>query len=73
MATKDVRAAAEAHGHIWRSVERAKKALGVQAVKLDFPRRLVLALAGPQDPPTPTKTATARIFGGLRRRTARKC
>lgn len=33
MATKDVRAAAEAHGHNWRSVERAKKALGVEAAK----------------------------------------
>lgn len=36
MATKAIRDAAEAHGHNWRSVERAKKILGVKAIKLDF-------------------------------------
>ena len=33
MATKAIREAAEAHGHNWRSVERAKKTLGVVAIK----------------------------------------
>src|SRR5262249_9792841 len=36
MTTKELKAAAEAHGHAWRTVERAKQALGVTATKEDF-------------------------------------
>src|SRR4029077_4348097 len=34
VATRDIRAAATAHGHGWRTVNRAKQDLGVKAVKL---------------------------------------
>jgi hypothetical protein len=33
MATKDIKEAAAAHGHKWRTVERAKKTLGIAAAK----------------------------------------
>ena len=33
VATRDLRAAGQAHGHRWRSMERAKEELGVRAVK----------------------------------------
>jgi hypothetical protein len=36
VAARDLRAAAQAHGHRWRTVERAKEALGVRAVKRGF-------------------------------------
>jgi putative DNA primase/helicase len=36
VATKDIKAAASAHGHTWRTVERAKKSLGVVAAKGGF-------------------------------------
>ena len=34
VATRDIRAAATAHGHGWRTVNRAKQDLGIKAVKL---------------------------------------
>lgn len=36
MTTKELKAAATAHGHSWRTVERAKQALGVTATKDGF-------------------------------------
>mgnify|MGYP001765287092 CR=1 FL=1 len=33
---RELKAAAEAHGHSWRAIERAKKQLGVIAQKIDF-------------------------------------
>jgi putative DNA primase/helicase len=36
VATRDLKAAANANGHAWRTVERAKKGLGAVAVKGDF-------------------------------------
>ena len=36
MATREIKAAASAHGHTWRTVERAKKSLGVVAAKGGF-------------------------------------
>lgn len=36
MPTKDLKAAAGANGHKWRTIERAKKALGVVAIKGGF-------------------------------------
>lgn len=36
MMTKDIKSAAAAHGHRWRTIERAKKSLGVVATKGGF-------------------------------------
>jgi putative DNA primase/helicase len=36
MATREIKAAANAHGHTWRTLERAKKSMGVVAVKGGF-------------------------------------
>ena len=36
VATKDLKAAASAHGHSWRTIERAKKELEVTATKDGF-------------------------------------
>ena len=36
MATREIKVAARAHGHTWRTVERAKKSLSVVAVKGGF-------------------------------------
>jgi putative DNA primase/helicase len=36
LATKEIKAAANAHGHTWRTLERAKKSMGVVAVKGGF-------------------------------------
>jgi putative DNA primase/helicase len=36
VAARDLRAAAQAHGHRWRSLERAKEVLGVHATKRGF-------------------------------------
>ena len=36
VAARDLRAAAQAHGHRWRSLERAKEELGVRATKRGF-------------------------------------
>src|SRR5262249_53159785 len=36
VAARDLRTAAQAHGHRWRSLERAKEGLGVRAVKRGF-------------------------------------
>jgi hypothetical protein len=35
-ATKEIRTAAAAHGHRWRTVERAKGTLGIMATKKGF-------------------------------------
>ena len=36
MSSKDIREAANAHGQAWRTVVRAKQALGIQAMKDGF-------------------------------------
>ena len=36
MATKEIKTAAGAHGHRWRTVERAKGTLGITATKEGF-------------------------------------
>jgi putative DNA primase/helicase len=36
MLTKEIKEAAVAHGHTWRTVERAKKTLGLVATKAGF-------------------------------------
>jgi putative DNA primase/helicase len=36
VATKEIKAAADAHGHRWRTLERAKGTLGVSATKAGF-------------------------------------
>ena len=51
MATRELKEAAEAHGHTWRSVERAKKALGVMAIKPGYQKPWLWQLPD-------TKTAT---------------
>ncbi|MGH8429692.1 MAG: AAA family ATPase, partial [Solimonas sp.] len=52
IATKEVKAAAEAHGHRWRTVERAKGLLGVTAIKRGLKGRWAWQLP-------PSKTASS--------------
>src|SRR5262249_44496454 len=53
MPTKELRAAAAAHGHAWRTVIRAKETLGIRAAKTGFDGGWVWQLP----PPTTPKSA----------------
>ena len=69
---RELKAAAEAHGHSWRAIERAKKQLGVRAQKTDFKTGWSWVLA--EDRHEDAKTATSErwrssenlaAFGGI--------
>lgn len=68
VSVKQVKADAAGAGHAWRTVERAKKSLGVEAVKVGLKEGWVWQL-GAEDRQETTKTAT-KNSGGLQGKVA---
>lgn len=60
VSVRELKAAAEAHGHSWRTVERAKKRLGVMASKAGLSGGWSWSLA--EDRHEDTKTATSKTW-----------